>query len=164
MDEEPPRPREAQDAVDALHRLLREERHGEQDGDSGDIGGERRRTGQPTPRRYHGHAIREGHGDQKALADHGQYHVCLRNWPNTDIETSAAADTVHASVSKKEYCIAPTANASAFASSASATRYPHSSPSPATAFSAWPNNRCASSWNMTRRRRARLGVCRSTIT
>ena len=71
MDQEPSRPREVQDMVHALHRLLGEEGHGEQHGDRRGIGGDRRGTGQPAPHSQHGRAVRQRDGDQESLVDHG---------------------------------------------------------------------------------------------
>src|SRR5712692_1103622 len=123
MDEQPPRTHHPQDAVDMLHRRLGEQRDREENGQGRAVGREGRRAREPAAHKHHRPAIRERHRDQECCAHHGRYWVLFRNWPNADVALSSSASTaaIEVSASWNEYCIAPTAKASARASSASVT-------------------------------------------
>src|SRR5207249_3314871 len=159
----------AADAVHAMQVGDREERVGHQGRHGGAIRRHRGRIGDTTANQPDGQTRQEREGEQEAFAEqgvcaiHDQYSALCRNCPNAEGATSSSPAGRGASLSTNEYCIAPTAKASALASSSSATIEQRRTSIPATSISAWSNRRCANSWNRMRRRRTRLGVARKRM-
>ena len=127
VDQEETRADDADDAVHAMQVGDREERVGHQGRHGGAIRRHRGRIGDTTANQPDGQTCQEREGEQEAFAEqvvcaiHDQYSALCRNCPNAEGATSSSPAGRGASLSTNEYCIAPTAKASALASSSSAT-------------------------------------------
>ena len=124
--QEEPHPHHAEAAVHAMQVGLREQWEGHPERHGGRIGRDRGRIGGASADQYACQTIQECDGHQEAFAEqreftiHGQYAVLCRYCSNADGAPSASVFVCGSGSSAlKEYCMAPTANASATASSAS---------------------------------------------
>src|SRR5207244_1169651 len=128
VDQEETHTHDADDAVNAMQVGLREQREGHPDRHGCRIGRDRGRRGCASADQHACQTIQERDGNQDAFAEqrefaiHGQYAFLFRKCPNADGEISSSLSVSGSGSSvPKEYCMAPTANASATASAASVT-------------------------------------------
>ena len=126
--QEEPHTHDTERVVHTMQVGLREQREGHPDRHSGCIGRDRGRGGCASADQHACQTIQERDGHQEAFAErreftiHGQYAVLWRYCSNADGTPSASVSVCGSGSSAlKEYCMAPTANASASASSASVT-------------------------------------------
>src|SRR5262249_10330890 len=121
-------PHDAKETVRAMQVGLRKQREGHPGRRGGRIGRDRSRIGGASADQHACQTIQQHDGYQEAFAEqreftiHGQYAVLCRYCSNADGVPSASVSVCGSGSSVlKEYCMAPTANASATASSTSVT-------------------------------------------